>query len=967
MLSLFQVFAEGRISVQFLQFLCPAQLHAALNPNYPTYTPHQEAGRPGPKSRNGMMPRPNTLVMAMVLAFSNLSSIAAMPSPVDTRVGGSPHQEPPEAQSLDRYSGNSIANHNGVFPSVLNHPRPVQKRAFHRARQRASQHGSARYRGRWMSAKQLGVAHCPAPPRRPPSPQPHNAPRIHFMSWNAGSLSAERNLELSTWLNSSDGTHINLVAVQETHWRGPLEYTTDRFYGIHSGASVAQAGLLLLIDKTLYTAAQIQHREILPGRLMHVRLEGDPGVDVVICYQHAWSLHRGPHHRDEQRDQLLGKRAEFPAQLATLLQSLPKRNQLLLLGDLNSDLQPEGSHIGKGIYARSGQHAGDSSMLQDLIRNQDLLALNTWGLRGKRACTFLPAGQTGHSQIDFAFARRTQADPLSRCTKPHVLPFVPATGMRHLPLIGSIPGPTRPRHRHQPPILQRHKVQHTCAEHPEVAEGFRLAMQSLFEASPDLPTNALFKRAWESATAHLPVTVAPSRPDNRGQSVRELWRLRSIVRQGRQHACPTLRDLMSRWRDQSALQKHQRELRRQCRRRRHQKLTQQLQEAVGQTGYVGIYRVLRLFAPKQPRRKLQLRSSDGRPLDIPTTLQTIREFYQELFHQHPQTLPPCPTPAFQITWQQLYQAFNSLAVNKALPPSTAPARLWRLAADVLTDKTLPALNSWLAQMDRPPPEEWHIADLCLIPKPHKPLTGPEALRPISLIHPVSKALSMILHDHIRPELHQFVSTLPQMAYLEGRSVQDALDRAAVHCARVRAVLHTQRQNPHLRRRGHTLDFCRGGVLLSVDLRQAFDVMPRDRLREALQLAQIHPAAQYVILQLHAHASIRIAHGHCRATLDTTNGIRQGCCLAPALWVLYTGLIMTYLKTQLSMHDTTVYADDFLFHWMVNSCEQLEGAFHNIAFVLRTLDRFGMRPSPSKSAVMIGVRGTRIGSLLSKHV
>ena len=606
-------------------------------------------------------------------------------------------------------------------------------------------------------------------------------------------------------------------------------------------------------------------------------------------------------------------------------------------------------------------------MFQDLVRNQDLLALNTWGPRGQRACTFLPAGQTGHSQIDFAFARRTQADPLSRCTKPHVLPFVPATGMRHLPLLGSIPSPTRPRHRHQPPVLQRHKVQHTCEEHPEVAAGFRMAMQSLAETSPDLPTNALFKRAWQSATVHLPATVQPSRPDNRGQSVRELWRLRSIVRQGRQHACRTLRDLMSRWRDQSALQKHQRELRKQCRRRRHQKMTQQLQEAVGHTGYVGIYRVLRLFAPKQPRRKLQLRSSDGRPLDIPTTLQTIREFYQELFHQHPQTLPPCPKPAFQITWQQLYQAFNSLAVNKALPPSTAPARLWRLAADVLTDKTLPALNCWLAQMDRHPPEEWHIADLCLIPKPHKPLTGPEALRPISLIHPVSKALSMILHDHIRPDLQQFVEDLPQMAYLEGRSVQDALDRAAAHCARVRAVLHTQRQNPHLRRRGHKLDFCRGGVLLSVDLRQAFDVMPRDRLREALQLAQINPAAQYVILQLHAHASLRIAHGHCHTTLDTTNGIRQGCCLAPALWVLYTGLIMTYLKTQLSMHDTTVYADNFLFHWMVDSCEQLEGAFHNIAFVLRTLDRFGMRPSPSKSAVLIGVRGTRIGSLLSKHV
>ncbi|CAE7514429.1 unnamed protein product, partial [Symbiodinium microadriaticum] len=155
-----------------------------------------------------------------------------------------------------------------------------------------------------------------------------------------------------------------------------------------------------------------------------------------------------------------------------------------------------------------------------------------------------------------------------------------------------------------------------------------------------------------------------------------------------------------------------------------------------------------------------------------------------------------------------------------------------------------------------------------------------------------------------------------------------------------------------------------GVLLSVDLRQAFDVMPRDRLREAMQLAQVSSDAQHVILQLHAHACLRIAHGQCQTTLDTSNGIRQGCCLAPALWVLYTSLIMTYLKQQLSMHDTTVYADDFLFHWLVNTSEQLDLAFGHIAFVIRTLDHFGMRPSPSKSAVLLGLRGSRTGTVLS---
>ncbi|CAE7245612.1 unnamed protein product, partial [Symbiodinium sp. CCMP2456] len=184
------------------------------------------------------------------------------------------------------------------------------------------------------------------------------------------------------------------------------------------------------------------------------------------------------------------------------------------------------------------------------------------------------------------------------------------------------------------------------------------------------------------------------------------------------------------------------------------------------------------------------------------------------------------------------------------------------------------------------------------------------------------ALSMILHDHLRPQLHHLIRDLPQMAYLEG------------------------------------------GVLLSVDLKQAFDVMPRERLQEAMQLANVDHAAQYVILKLHEHACLRIAHGHKQATLETSNGIRQGCCLAPALWVLYTGLILTYLRQRIAMQDTTVYADDFLFHWLVQNGAQLEQAFENIAFVLCTLDHFGMRPSPTKSAVLIGVRGTRTHTVLS---
>ncbi|CAE7438288.1 unnamed protein product, partial [Symbiodinium necroappetens] len=141
------------------------------------------------------------------------------------------------------------------------------------------------------------------------------------------------------------------------------------------------------------------------------------------------------------------------------------------------------------------------------------------------------------------------------------------------------------------------------------------------------------------------------------------------------------------------------------------------------------------------------------------------------------------------------------------------------------------------------------------------------------------------------------------------------------------------------------DQCKTHLIGRLHIALAFDVMPRSKLQEAMDLAKVDPVA----------------------TLDTDNGIRQGCCLAPSLWVLYTGLILTYIKQKVSMHDSTVFADDFLFHWLVDSTDQLKGAFNHISFVLDTLAAFGMTISPGKSAVLIGVRGSKVGSILQKHV
>ena len=222
-----------------------------------------------------------------------------------------------------------------------------------------------------------------------------------------------------------------------------------------------------------------------------------------------------------------------------------------------------------------------------------------------------------------------------------------------------------------------------------------------------------------------------------------------------------------------------------------------------------------------------------------TVVSTIQQYYQQLFNQ------PCgscqlsaPHAPLQLDLADFQNALADLPSGKALPPNELPALLWKLGARSLACKLLPELNHWLSHMHLPPPSDWNIADICLIQKPGKPVAGPESLRPISLLHPVSKALATIINHRITPRLQHLAAALPQFSYLGGRSVQDALDRAMAHCTRVRSILHTQRQNLHLKRQGHAPQPCRGGLTLSLDLQQAFDLMPRDRLLEAMQLAGI---------------------------------------------------------------------------------------------------------------------------------
>ena len=261
--------------------------------------------------------------------------------------------------------------------------------------------------------------------------------RLHFLSWNSGGLSSERYQQLALWLRTA-GQHIGVVAIQEMHWSQDLSFHMDGWLARTSPCLDKVSGILLLVNLRHYHRHHVQFTPVLEGRLVHLRLEGEPSTDVLVGYQHLYvSSKAAP--GAEGLEQSLTKRNEWWTKLHQTLSRFPSRNLVLVVGDFNTDLFPEAPFVGQGTRARLSRMPPDQPVFQQLLQNFFLQALNTFGRAGQQAQTFLPAVGARGTQIDFALARRSAADGPARCTRPTWLPFVETSGLRHLPLVGSLP------------------------------------------------------------------------------------------------------------------------------------------------------------------------------------------------------------------------------------------------------------------------------------------------------------------------------------------------------------------------------------------------------------------------------------------------------------------------------------------------------------------------------------------------
>ena len=895
----------------------------------------------------------------------------------------------------------SVLRAHGAFAQQLSMSR---KRSFKRAQTRALRDGVTTYKGRQhtpgsLSLKYVGLA----PPRhlKPPMPNPEC---LRFLTWNAGGLHAARYAETLAWLECEReaGRPAQILCIQESKWPRDCEYSTGRWHVVHSGSGSALGGVVFFICRTLVAAQQLKHAALVPGRALHLRVATQPALDLLGVYQHAWSNARQPAGHTENSSAGLQKLLQSRSRVWTMLESwtraVPQRHRLLILGDLNCTLHPQEPHVGQGVAHHKHTVHQDQHTLQTIVETRGLIALNTWGRRGRPAGTYLHLQQST-VQIDFLITR-LPCQPVSRCARAlPAAPIVHPTGFRHVPVEGYLPSqpqlPTTPEQ--NPDHFNARTIQARLSADPTAAQTFQQHLGKTLQTEPSL--EASLRVAWQrsctesSFAKHSPMTLHTSGTTpvptttlktywcakrNLSQTQAQLakyhaplvWHMadaaastviRHFPRSGR-----ALKLLFHHWRVSLSFRQQDRALRRRVRQNKVQRVDQLIQQAqtAHSSSLQGLYQLSKQLRPKTPKRSIHFRDATGMLLGSAEELRILQNYFEELYQSSAASQSEWRlTVPFQVTTEEAAEALHHTSGRKALPQGQVPAVLWKTAEPLLAEAISRDLNAALQPGPIRLPDDWNCAYMALLPKPNKPPCQPANLRPISILPMLPKLLARIAASRLKPYLLAALQEVPQFAYMMGRQVNDALDRVISHCYSVRELLKGGSRSVVRLQEGRRDPLLRGGMQLSLDLSKAYDKLPRCFLLQTLERVGAPAELSSLIMYIHDSAIIVITKSAESAHIRMGRGIRQGCGLSPMLWIGFTLLLFDKLHAVLPDNTLTGYADDFHALWQFEHPRDFRNAIGQIPRIMEVLRFYGMDIALDKTAILLAIQGRAAPHLL----
>ncbi|CAE7507209.1 unnamed protein product [Symbiodinium sp. CCMP2592] len=589
------------------------------------------------------------------------------------------------------------------------------------------------------------------------------------------------------------------------------------------------------------------------------------------------------------------------------------------------------------------------------------------------------------SQIDYLIVRSADAGATAKLSSP--VNAFPVTGDRlsnHIPIQASLqlrPFRHLPKDQKAPPAFDRNALQAAIAADDPQAQLLQQTVSARVSAlevpaSLHLTHQAINDILLQETSRLFPVQArvdhrVSANPGFRAGATHTWALYRELKRPG----VVTLANVWQRWRAWSNFNRASKELRQQSRQLKvafHQDQLQQAEKAAASGNLRELFQITKRLGPKKARVASRLKDENGNIMTEKAELAAVLKYGQATFAQLPDSRPQLPlledlTFTLDEVWYELFH----LHPRKAVPSHCAPSIVWKYCAQALHQPLTKALNQHF-QAGSTARLEGDMKDTHVVwlPKPSKPPTSVDALRPIGLMPPFPKLVAGLLAARIQYHIAPLLDHLPQFAYSPGRSCVDAIRRVHQHFEEVEQIIQQNQSNRFTMRQGFTPSRCAGGACLSLDLSKAFDFVDRDCLTDSLLAQGIPPNIVAAIQQLHKQARYHYNIRSQTGSTVTTNGIKQGCRVAPVLWLCYSITVLQALARQKGLQwlhrVITLFADDWCGTWTIRNRHDFTSTLSDLELLLEVLTIFKLKVNYQKTALLLTLQGKDAEDILARH-
>ncbi|CAE7306460.1 hypothetical protein AK812_SmicGene42218 [Symbiodinium microadriaticum] len=148
-------------------------------------------------------------------------------------------------------------------------------------------------------------------------------------------------------------------------------------------------------------------------------------------------------------------------------------------------------------------------------------------------------------------------------------------------------------------------------------------------------------------------------------------------------------------------------------------------------------------------------------------------------------------------------------------------------------------------------------------------------------------------------------------------------------------------------------------------------MPRSKLYAGMCRLDLPQDLIHTLMAWHAEIRYTIRHADDQRTFRASQGIRQGCSVAPLLWLIFSHEVSCALEAKVGrdmiIRTLTIFADDYHMADAFTSLAAFEHLLDVVAVLFHVLTAFGMEVSAGKSKAILALRGTLSNTIRKKYV